>query len=738
MTQQQRTRSFRLGAMALAAAFGSAAAQDAKPAAEPEKSPVDSRLIVGAGVGLQSGNSNDRAFWGQYNGQRFADYFGILDVDYSRRDASTGTWLDIVGNNLGLQTRDIGLSWTRQGDWGLNAAYSELWAVNPYTINTAVQGTGSTSPAAQYLFGGPGSGGDTELSTRRKGLLLGGNKSFGSVWQLEGSVVTEQKKGNELWGVGNNCLSTPTSGCTFTPGVTSGWGVLYMPLPIDYNHTQVEARMNYAGSALQLSGGYYGSFFSNNNGALTPGFPSVMNNAVGTPLPAGPGVQAYLGQAAASAPDSGFNYFDLTGAYAFSPMVRANFKLAYSRATQNQSFSSAGLTGAPLGTSGLNATVTNTLAQVRVVANPTAALSLMGEYRYFNSDDTTPIVDYNQAGTVRFTNQQISRETNSAKLEATYRFPLQFVGLAGVGWQQIDRGPYTPTASYSGVSALRETTDETTYYIQVRRSMTETLSGSLQYAFSARDGSSWLAPAAGGVGLAAVSDPTTQLGPRAIYMPTMADRDRSAVRLLLTWAATDALSLQFAADWGRDSYNAPTQFALQDTNFQLYTLDANYALSENWSLNGYLSTGTQKLNQARPGGYVLGFEDSSFNAGVGTTGRLGEKWKVGGTLSYINNVDKYQQGLSVPTNPGNAQLLAVSGGLPDITYRRTELRLFGAYTWSDRSTIRADAAYQRLQYTDWGYGYNGVPYLFSDNTTVSLQPNQNVGYIGLSYIYTLR
>jgi MtrB/PioB family decaheme-associated outer membrane protein len=740
MTHQPRTRTFRLTTMALAVltAAGNAWAQDAKPAAEPEKSPIDQRTVIGAGVGLQTGNSADRAFWGQYNGQRNADYFGILDFDFSRRDASTGTWLDIIGSNLGLQTRDIGLSWTRQGDWGLNAAFSELWAVNPYTVNTAVQGTGTTSPTALYLPGGPGTGGDTELSTRRKGLLLGGSKWFGSLFQLEGNVTSENKKGAQLFGVGNNCLSTPAAGCTFTPGTTAGWGVLYMPLPIDYNHTQVEARMNYAGPSLQLSGGYYGSFFSNDNGALNPGFPIIMNNAVGTPLPAGPGVQAFLGQPVAAAPDSGFNYFDLTGNYIFSPIIRANFKLAYSRATQNQSFTSAGLSGAPLGTTGLNASVTNTLAQLRVVANPIPALSIMGEYRYFDSEDNTPVVFYNQAGTTRYTNQTVSKEVNSAKLEATYRFPWQIQGLAGIGWQQIDRGPFTPTASYTGVSALRQTTDETTYFLQVRRSMSETVSGSLTYAYATRDGSNWLAPAIGGVGLVSVSDPTSQLGPNAIYMPTVADRDRSSLRLLLNWAATDALQLQFAIDVGRDSYSAPTQFALQDTDYQLYTLDANYALSEAWSLNGYLSFGNQKLNQARPGGYVLGFEDSTMNAGIGVNGKLGEKWRLGGTLSYINNVDKYAQGLSVPTSPGNTQLLAVTGGLPDITYKRTELRLFGTYAWSERSTLRADAAYQRLTYTDWGYTYGGVPFLYSDNTTVNLQPNQNVGYLGLTYIYTLR
>ena len=200
--------------------------------------------------------------------------------------------------------------------------------------------------------------------------------------------------------------------------------------------------------------------------------------------------------------------------------------------------------------------------------------------------------------------------------------------------------------------------------------------------------------------------------------------------------ATDALSLQLSVDIGRDDYNAPTQFALQETKFDLYSLDVNYALSDAWSINGYLSAGSQKINQARPAGYILAFDDSSLNAGIGFNGKASERLQLGGTLSYISNEDKYAQTLGANPAAGLPQLLAVTGGLPDIVYRRMELRLFGSYTFTDRSTVRVDGAYQRLTYDDWGFAYNGVPFLYSDNSTVFLQPDQNVGYLGISYIYS--
>jgi MtrB/PioB family decaheme-associated outer membrane protein len=739
MTQPSRVREFSRSALALAvcAAFAGVHAQEKKEG-EEKANPVQTEASVEVGVGATSGDPKDRAFFGQYNGLRNQDVFGIANFDYSRRDSSTGTWLDIIGSNLGLQTREVGVLWTRQGDWRLRAGYGELRRVDPYTVNTGVVGAGTATPSANYLSGGAGSGGDYEPATKRKAFGLGGSKWFGSEYQLEANVTSEKKNGTQLWGIGNQCPSTATSGCSFTPGVTSGFGVLYYPLPVDYDHTQVEARLNYVGSSLQLSGGYYGSFFENNNGALTPGVPSILNNAVGQPLPAGPGVQSYLGQTASLAPENQYNSIDLTGAYAFSPIIRTNFKLAYSKTRQDQDFASAGLSGAPAGVGSLDGEVTYTIAQVRVVANPIAKLSLVGEYRYANQDDDTPIVPYGQVGTTVYSNQRVSREVNDAKFEATYRFPWAIQGTAGLGWKSIDRGSYTTSASYSGVSALREETDETTWWLQVRRNMTETISGMLSYTGSSRDGSDWLAPASSGVGLVTVTDPATQLGPNAIYMPTLADRDRSKVRLLLNWVATDALSVQFAVDYGRDEYDAPTQYALQDSKFDLYTLDVNYALSDAWNINGYLSTGKQKINQARPQGYILAFEDQSFNAGIGFNGKAGEKLKLGGLLSYISNEDKYAQTLGADAAPGSVQLLAVTGGLPDILYRRTELRLYGTYALGERSALRVDAAYQRLTYDDWAFAYGGTPFLYSDNTTVYLQPDQNVGYLGFSYIYSFR
>jgi hypothetical protein len=166
-----------------------------------------------------------------------------------------------------------------------------------------------------------------------------------------------------------------------------------------------------------------------------------------------------------------------------------------------------------------------------------------------------------------------------------------------------------------------------------------------------------------------------------------------------------------------------------------YSLDVSYAVSEAWNASAYASRGTQKLNQARPAGSIIAYDNTSTNFGVGVNGRLGGKFELGGGLSYVNDKSEYAQTLDEFASPAAAALLAATGGLPDIVFRRTELKLFGKYLLGKSSSLRLDAIHQRARFNDWGYQFNGVPYLFSDNTTLSLQQVQNVTFVGLTYTY---
>jgi hypothetical protein len=235
-----------------------------------------------------------------------------------------------------------------------------------------------------------------------------------------------------------------------------------------------------------------------------------------------------------------------------------------------------------------------------------------------------------------------------------------------------------------------------------------------------------------------VSDPATAFTGNAIFAPNLADRDRDKLKLFASWQATDALSVQLSVESGKDKFNAPSQFAVRDSKVELYSLDANYMISETWSVNGYYAQGNQKLNQARPEGYILAFDNKNTTAGLGVTGKVGEKFDLGGGLSYIDDKSAYAQSLDGTASANSVALLNATGGLPEILFRRTEFRLFGRYALSEQSSLRMDAIYQKARYNDWAYGYAGVPFTYGDNTTVTQQELQDVGYLGISYTYAWR
>ncbi|MGE5337101.1 MAG: MtrB/PioB family decaheme-associated outer membrane protein, partial [Gemmatimonadota bacterium] len=351
---------------------------------------------VSVGAGAVSGNSADRSLFGQYNGMRNESGYGLLDFSYYRFDPDTGRVVDALGSNLGLDTRELQFGWKKQGDWKFLLDYNELTRRDPYTINTGLANAGSTAPQTSYLANGVGTGADLGLKTKRTRLGLTMSKWIGSQVEVEVSLTGEKKEGARLFGIGMNCGSVVAPGCPGTDALTSGAGILLLPEPIDSNHGQIEARVNYAGAKLHISGGYYGSFFNNQYTTLNPSVSGPLNNALGSPLAPSAALLSILNSPVALAPDNQAHQVDLTGNYAFTPATRANFKLAYGQATQKQDF--VGFTGVPAGVTNLGARVDTTLALLGITSRPLPKLSLQAEARWEDRDDKTPLALYNVVG----------------------------------------------------------------------------------------------------------------------------------------------------------------------------------------------------------------------------------------------------------------------------------------------------------------------------------------------------
>ncbi len=685
------------------------------------------QTIISVGAGAVSGSSADRALFGQYNGLGAdRNAVGILGIDYSLRDQDASKWLDIKGSDLLGHTRELGLVWKDPGSWKLNANYGELVRYDPRTINTGLVGAGSTTP--QVVPIAEGTGNDLALQTKRTSLGLGLTKIISPAWQLALDLKTEKKEGSRFFGVGMNCPSViALTEC----GSNTGWALLMLPEPINASTSQVEARVNYATAGLRFSLGYYGSFYRNNNTTLNPNVPGSLN--INSLVP-NAGLIGILNQPLALAPDNQAHQFDLSGSYDLAPSTRATFKIARAIATQSLNFLSAGLTGAPTGVTNLGGEVATNLAKLSLTSRPMHQLSLLADWRYENKQDNTPTAYYNAEGPLLYTNQTFPNRKNKGKLQASWQFDSVYRGTLGADYEAIDRGVFNATSAIAGVSALRQETTETGVRAEVRRRLADNASGAVTVSSSRRTGSNWLRDN-NGLGVTEVTDPTNPilgLPTTAILPPTLADRKRNKVKLFADWQASEELTLQFNAEGGKDQFSVPTAYGLQDSGMNLFSVDWTYTVSDNWGFNGYLSRGQQTVNQALPAGYLMAFNDTSLNASVGFTGKANAKLELGGNLLFVNDRSVFTQGLDASADAYSAMLLATTGGLPDIVYRQTALKLYGKYALDKTSSVRVDLIHQRNSINDWAW-----PFAYSDGTTVTQQPNQNVSFIGVSYSYQL-
>src|SRR4030095_11298786 len=200
-------------------------------------------------------------------------------------------------------------------------------------------------------------------------------------------------------------------GTTGTGPVGSFGQFEFGPEPINSTTRQLDVKIGYTGTDLQLSGGYYGTFFNNHHNGLnfTGGLAGL---STFTPI--------------ALPPDNEAHQFHLAGSYGFTPTTRGNFKVAYTRQKQDDDF----ITGVnvPLSpgiTNNLDAKVDTTLVQAGITSRPIPKLTLLANFRYEDRDDKTPVRFYltPAPSTSDGANEPRSIRTTTGKVEAGYALP---------------------------------------------------------------------------------------------------------------------------------------------------------------------------------------------------------------------------------------------------------------------------------------------------------------------------
>lgn len=678
-------------AAALLAAFGPARAEEADEVKLLIK--PDSELSVGLGY---VDNENQR--WGKYTGMTDNGAYGLLDFNIVNRDDETGTWVRVLGRNLGLDNREFRFEHNRQGDWGYLLEYSQIPFNQPLTIITRTSGIGTpvqnVTGAAALPFAVP-----YELETRRDRFTVGAEKIIAKNFSVSARFRTEDKEGNRRYGRGD---------------------VDFLAEPIDWTTNQLDVVFGYSGEKLQLQAGYYGTTFDNSNSALWIGAPNFGNaaNALGLP------------------PDNQSHQGYLSGGYSFTPTTRANFKVSYSEYTQNEAFFTAVGTGgtnvppagplSAIGRRSLDGKVDNTLAEVGIVSRPLPKLTLRADWRYEDREDKTPRLQYLSASASRDGfNVPLSRTTNIARGEAQYMLPMGFRAVGGIAYEQRDR-EITPTLRQI---SWREDTDEWIYRLELSRSLSETLNGRISYIYSDRDGSAYL-PA------------NNNADPDVIDPIHWADRKRDMWRLRLDWVPLEALSFQFSGDYADDRYDG-RPLGPESGQYRFIGVDGTYVISDNWQVVGWVSHSQNEFNQRTIGNVATQPPPSAAGTGrqiwyapqhnttdaigLGLRGRATAKLELGADLQYQEDNDEYN---ALPYSTGSIFL-------PEIDNKHTTLTLFGKYSVSANSGVKVEYVYDRYTTNDWAWQIYPFPVL-GNGTLIYNESPQQVHFIGASYYYEWR
>lgn len=690
-------------AASIIAAFASAQAfaDDIGELTKPDSS-------VAAGIGIWS---NDRNQLGIYDGQPDNGAYVNLDVNINKRDDATGTWTTIVGRNLGLDNREFRMDITRQGDVGGYFEYSMTPRVNPVRFQTPLLGIGttsmtinSTSPAPVTLL---------TLKSEREMLHLGGFKNLSDTLELRFSFKDEAKTGTRLWSRGSSAE--------------------FAVEPLDSKIDQLELRLDYTGEALQLSGGYLGSWYRNHIKVvdiITAGAAASSRTYLFQPL------------------DNQAHEVFVNGGYNFTSSTRGTFKLSYSQATQDEHLPAQDIVAIPVlagSPESLRGRIDTRLVQAGVVSRPIKDLTVNASLRYHDMNDKTPVARYVQTNALCpqgtcVDNTPFSLTTQTGKVDAVYRLAYGYSVAGGVELRQQARDiPVSNTAGTGGtdtqrVVPLRAHQDDLTYRIEGRKAMSDTVNGSIALSYSDRTGTAYSGAGAGPGGA-----PSNMINP--IHL---ADRGRTKARISTDWTPTDKLSLQVAAEASEDNYNtsASRPYGLLDGSSRLFSVDVNYSISDKWQASvwySYDQTRATQLNRrdlAPAANMKSELTDTGNAVGLGITGAPLTKVKVGTNVQWTQNVSRYPQEISnLATNGG----IPNPGPLGDIENKAVTIKAFSEYALQKNADIRLDLIYERWQTDDWTWTFrDGSPFVYgstTDGTMALANRKEQSSFAGVKYIY---
>ncbi len=436
--------------------------------------------------------TKDAAKFGEYNGlnKKGANLIGNINVRggdaYNSHDGGDGInrW-EIKGTDLGTTSRELGGTYSKQGQWDFGFKYDELQH-NFGSIQTPQQGSmggnsfvipqgfgivdtknpsSITSPATAGIFAPYGAQALTptqqsyfhtvDVHSDRKNTTLTIGHEFDQQWSMRFELGHLDQSGAKLM-MSSSDFQNKSVGQTLgaTIGNPTKEAMQMMMNPTNYKTDTLNLALNWIGDAGHFSGSYYISQFKDGYSGLSFSVPMTaqsVNASTTVPLTSAsfPANGTLLGAPFAvdmlsTAPDNYFQQLNLNGGYNISKATKLVGGVSYGRNTQNMAYINQDqMQTSGLPQSSLNGLVITTHADLKLTNQTTKDLALSAGFKFNDRDNKTASNTYKfyDLGGAAETSisTPLSNKKTQFELAADYRLGQRQKISVGFEHEQIHR-----------------------------------------------------------------------------------------------------------------------------------------------------------------------------------------------------------------------------------------------------------------------------------------------------------
>lgn len=716
-------------------------------------------------VELGAGYTTEDAFkFGEYSGLEEQGGYAIGNLQISKRAAydgsSTEQW-QLIGTNLGLDSRSAYGEYGRQGQYSVYFEYDQIPHFRLDDAKTPYLGAGTTD---QTLPGGfISTNDDTTGMTNLSGLLRsveidterqrygGGFKWMPlKMWELRGSYRHEVKDGAE------------TLGSIFGSNGGNPRSVI-LAIPVEYNFDEFETSLGFTSKLLQLQLSYHLSLFSNDAAAYlwdNP-FNAVSNWCATCPGGVSPNAFASGGRGRMGLdPDNEAHQITFSGGYNINNHTRLTANLSYGWMKQNETFLPYSTfdpilaTVEPLPRTSLNGEIDTLLVNIGISSRPLRNLDLRARFTYDDRANQTPrnvyLIVHNDVtaqstaadSTDRRLNRPYSLERLGMKLDAGYRLGMGSKMTASYAYQRNQR-------DFSEV----KTTDEHTGKVKFSMNPFTLASGWVQYSHAIRNGSGYISnqqlldghdPAVITALANTAPDDLFENDP-LLRKHYMADRKRDQLSATVNFYPHEMAVISMSGRYNSDDYEK-SQVGLMESKNSSATLDVTFTPADNFTgyafvtyenydnkqrgfshpgFLGALTPDTDRIAVFGDAWWTIDSEDNVYTFGTGLD------WSVIKDIFKVN-LDLLHSRSTTEVDPqSNLALLP----FPKLTTRISSVNLSGEYRFKENMGVRLRYQYERFKAADFALDMVTPDILSNVILMGNSSPEYSVHNFGLSYFY---